>query len=174
MFLPEDLVIVDEYTLKLPSGSNISVPLSQPIFDSWKGTQPEDTYGGKSVLEYNGEPVFAEILILRKLQEAGWDGVWVDTFRGKFLNSYYPNREEVEIPENCLQLLNKIENKIGTKSGCFDIYCWKGNEVLFAEAKRQSKDRIRKSQKKWIEGALATGISRKSLLIVEWSSNSAV
>jgi len=60
-------------------------------------------------LDYNGNPVFAEILILRILQEAGWNGVWVDTFRGKFLNSYYPKREEVEIPEDRLQLLNKIE-----------------------------------------------------------------
>ena len=171
MKLPEVLAVTDNYLLTLPSGSDISIPLSQPNFEPWQGPKPEDTYGEKSVLNHNGYPVLPEILILKKLQEVGWNGVWVDTFRNRFLKEYFLEKVEVELPEHRLQLFKKIENKIERSSGCLDVYCWKDDQILFAEAKRKNNDQIRDNQKVWIQGALEVGISKDSLLIVEWTNN---
>jgi hypothetical protein len=41
---------------------------------------------------------------------------------------------------------------------------------VFCEAKRHKRDRISPSQVKFIDGALKCGLSRQSLVIVEWSS----
>jgi hypothetical protein len=40
------------------------------------------------------------------------------------------------------------------------------NELV---GKRQGKDRIRLSQRKWIEAAILEGVAIESLLIVEWA-----
>jgi len=37
-------------------------------FPKWQGAPILDTYGGKAVLDYHGEPVFAELFTLRMLQ----------------------------------------------------------------------------------------------------------
>jgi hypothetical protein len=84
-------------TLKLPSGDSVSVPRCHCLFRLWQGKPIQDTYGGKAILEFDGEPVFAELAILGTLQRAGWDGVWVDTYRRKFRRSLPP-----QIPATCL------------------------------------------------------------------------
>ena len=63
---------------ELPSGKRVEIPLIQPSFRRWAGPPIEDDYGGKPVLEHNGKPAFAELVILRLLEEEGWEGVWVD------------------------------------------------------------------------------------------------
>jgi len=64
----------------LPSGGTVKVPKALPTFEEWTGERIGDTYGGKTILNFDGEPVFAELAILRAFQSSGWDGVWVDTF----------------------------------------------------------------------------------------------
>lgn len=44
-----------------------------PRFRKWTGKPSHDTYNGKPVLEFNGEPAFAELVILRTFEEAGWE-----------------------------------------------------------------------------------------------------
>jgi hypothetical protein len=41
--------------------------------------------------------------------------------------------------------------------------------VLFCEAKHSKKDKLTKPQHHFVEGALECGLSRDSLLIVEWT-----
>jgi hypothetical protein len=43
--------------------------------------------------------------------------------------------------------------------------------MLFLEAKRKSHDKIRDTQRRWIEAAISTGITPDKLIIVEWSSS---
>ena len=68
----------------LPSGEQISIPKYFLRFDSWKGAPIPNTYNGKAVIDWNGEPVFAELAVLRLFQAHGWDGVWVDSYRRKY------------------------------------------------------------------------------------------
>lgn len=73
--------------LQLPSGRYVSVPACFHSFKLWEGPPIPDTYGGKAVLDCKGEPLFAELVVLRLIQEEGWEGVWIDTYRRKFRHS---------------------------------------------------------------------------------------
>lgn len=128
----------------------------------------------EEVLDSGGEPTFAEIRILRLLEKAGWVGVWVDTFRRTYRKRYWQKEEPVELPTSKQQLISEVEEENGSASGCFDIYCWRGQAVLFAEAKRKNNDSIRETQRQWVESALSTGVPLNSLLVVEWDLQSAV
>ena len=57
-------------------------------FEAWRGPAIADTYGNKPVLDWHGEPLFAELVVLRQWQARGWDGVWVDSFRRQFRNGH--------------------------------------------------------------------------------------
>jgi hypothetical protein len=133
----------------------------------WKKVR--DTYGHKKVLDFYGKPQFAELGILRIMERSGWQGVWVDTYRNRFRTRYWP-KDAVELPPKQANILNRIREKAGSRAGCFDVFCWKGNQVVFIECKRRDKDRIRETQKRWLQVAnLNCGIPFKSFLIVEWS-----
>jgi hypothetical protein len=80
MSIPSVLELTGTIEVDLPSGQWVSLPKSTPRFEQWTGEEPEDTYGGKEVLDSDGEPAFAEIRTLRLLEKAGWTGVWVDNF----------------------------------------------------------------------------------------------
>ena len=135
------------------------------------GESVEDTYGGKPLLVLDGEPVFAELAILREFQRLGWEGVWVDTFRRVYRTGYWNDTGIVDLPPEREGSLIAIGNEAGTGLiGCWDVFCWKGEMTLFIEAKRRGRDRIRESQRRWLQAALGVGFSLKSFLIVEWSS----
>jgi len=103
-------------------------------------------------LDFNGKRVFAELATLGVLQEEGWDGVWVDTFRRKFRPSMPP--ECCELPLHAQELYDRIRRANGGKpSGCFDVFAWKGGDYLFVESKLKSKDIVQRTQKAWVEAA---------------------
>ena len=137
-------------------------------FKKWSDPKVEGTYGGKAVLDFEGNPVFAELLILRLFQTAGWDGVWVDTFGGKYRTEYWP-KNQVTLPETQRELLQKIFGLAGSKKGCWDVFCWRDDIHLFAESKRQGRDQIRATQRQWLEAAIQSGLPLDSFLVIEWS-----
>jgi hypothetical protein len=152
----------------LISGRIIQIPKSNPTFSKWSGVQPEDTYGNKTVLDFEGEPVFAELAILRIFQKDGWNGVWVDSYRRRFRKTYWGSETDALLPEEQILLLNDIYKIAGINSGCWDVFSWKKQKVVFAEAKRKGKDKIRENQVRFLEAALSLGLNVDSFLIVEW------
>ncbi len=156
--------------IQLPSGQIVKIPKAQPIFKPWTGQPVAENYGGKAVLDFYGEPQFAELGILRIFERAGWQGVWIDTFRRKYRTRYWP-KDEVPLPRDRAFLLESIFKAAGSRAGCFDVFCWNGPKFVFAESKRAGKDKIRESQKRWIQAALACGVPADSLLIVEWKNS---
>ena len=158
----------------LPSGVTIHVPKAVATFKLWTGKVPFDTYGGKAVLEYRKdlecrkEPMFAELLILRMFEAVGWKGVWEDSYRRK---SWIRTNKPGQIPAEVAGEMAKIEAAAGCRGGCFDVVLWRGTERLFVESKRSGRDRIRKSQLLWLDGAIRTGLSANKFLIVEWNAN---
>lgn len=155
--------------IPLPSNGTVEVPKVCSTFEKWAGERIEDTYGGKPVLRFAGEPVFAELAILRAFQNAGWDGVWVDTFRKKYRVGYWGDSNDVALPTEQEELLTRIYTRAGRRSGCWDVYCWKEGLHLFAEAKQKNKDQIRVTQRHWLKAAISVGLPVKSFLVVEWS-----
>jgi hypothetical protein len=170
MKIPTQLKPTDFEKIKLPIRWFREIPKSAPVFIKWTGKKIDDTYGNKAVLEFYGKPEFAELGILRLMQKAGWNGVWIDSYRGcKYRTQFWP-RNSVEIPTNWEKLLNRIWEKAGSWAGCFDVFCWKGDEFIFIEAKRQKQDHIRETQKRWLQAAILNcRIPLKRFLIVEWT-----
>jgi hypothetical protein len=113
--------------------------------------------------------MFAELAILHMLRADGWDGVWVDTYRGA-MRVGWPDQIRVlpPMPEAIYQRVVKCNG--GRRSGCWDVFAWRGSEIRFVEAKRLKKDDIRKSQRGWLEAGLAAELSLSSFLFVEWDS----
>jgi hypothetical protein len=164
---PEPLGPDSLEVLLLPSGDEVHIPKARPAFKAWSGEFDGDTYGNKPLVDVDGEPMFAELAILKLFQKDGWDGVWVDTFSRKYRTAWGEGGV-VRLSGERLELLKTIHQRAGSASGCFDVYCWREDFVLFAESKRASKDHIRDTQLRWLEAALRIGLDPSSLLVVEW------
>ena len=78
--LPPQLQPAGKTEVHLPSGSTAMLPVCRPAFSWWTGAPIPFDYGKKPVLEHQGEPCFAELMILRLLNESGWEGAWVATY----------------------------------------------------------------------------------------------
>lgn len=168
MSYPEILTPNNKEIILLPSGRQIEIPKTTPFFSLWTGEPIKDRYGNKPLLNFNGQPVFAELAILGVLQNDGWQGAWVDTYRRKYRTSCNP-LNEIALPSRQLELLNRLYQRAGLRSGCWDVFCWKDDAYLFAESKWHKRDSIRDNQKQWLQSALAYGLPITSFLIVEWS-----
>jgi hypothetical protein len=171
MQYPEALLPTTYEDLRLPSGTIVKAPKVVIEFNPWLGKNITGTYGGKPILNYKWKPAFAELVVLKLFQDNGWDGVWVDAFRNKFRTEYWP-RNEVELPERQFALMRRISEQAGSGKGCWDVFCWKEDTLIFSEVKHQGHDRIRQTQLKWIDSAIKCGLKQTSFLIVEWSETS--
>ena len=162
-------ITADQLTaFPLSTGEVFRVPTSIQQLSAWRGESPGATYGGKQVLDWRGRPAFAELAILWELESDGWTGAWVDSYRRRFLRGYW-DPEAVTIPDEHHWLLKRIHGKTGFPSGCWDVFCWRGDDVLFVESKRKGRDRIRQTQRNWLEAALNAGVPLESFLLVEWT-----
>jgi hypothetical protein len=168
---PPELNPTQYEVIVLPSGNKIEIPKTHPTFNPRLGNFPVDNYGRKPVLDFNGKKDFAELIILKLFLNKGWNGVWVDTFSHKYRTSFWP-KNEVKLPLEPNQIIDNIYKNTGSRYGCWDVFCWKDNQYLFAEAKRSQHDRIRDTQKKFLEAAINFGLPKTSFLIVEWVINS--
>src|ERR1035438_8950065 len=125
--------------IELPSGKVVRIAKATPVFKLWTGRPVKDTYGGKAVLSFYRKPQFAELGILRIFERDGWEGVWVDTYRNnKFRTRFWPPNA-VALPKDKESLLNLTYETAESEHGCFDVFCWKGRNYIFAESKRVAK-----------------------------------
>jgi hypothetical protein len=157
--------------IELLNGQEIEIAKATPVFSRWKRAPPSDTFGGKPVLEINGELVFAELAILRLLEQAGWEGRWVDSYRQRFLTGYWPEPQTHDLPLLQKAIFDLTQSRAGGTGGCFDVMCWRGNALLFAESKWKDHDRIKDNQRRWLQAALEVGLPLESFLIVEWTAS---
>ena len=177
MELPKDLQPTETIDILLPNGGTATLPVCRPAFSLWTGVPVSFDYGSKPVLTYKNKPYFAELVILQLLLEDGWNGVWVETYGGTHCLRTMPTKwrlgsKHVSLPADKEKFLKNVR-KTAKTSACFDVFAWRGEQILFCEAKRVGKDKLTKAQIRFIEGALKCGVASESLLIVEWASISA-
>ena len=60
MRIPALLIPTTVERIRLPSGREKELPKATPLFTKWQGEFPWSTYGGKPILELQGEPLYAE------------------------------------------------------------------------------------------------------------------
>lgn len=159
---------VEDEIFRLSNDESVSIQKYFLHFKPWQGTPIANTYNGKAVIDWNGEPVFAELAVLRLFQSHGWDGVWVDSYRRKYRVGLPDVVEPVALPPQIDQLVESIRAKTGRSGGCWDVLVWKVTQVLFLELKRSKKDRIQESQIQWLEASLAEGLKVENFGFVEW------
>lgn len=173
MNYPASLQPTTTESLTLPSGRVAAFPKATPTFAIWHG-DPVETYGRKTVLDFNGRPAFAELAILWTLQNEGWQGVWVDSFRRTFRTGYWDSSvnstPEKSLPQKPDSLADVVWNLAKARSGVWDVFCWQDDKVLFCESKKAGRDRIRPSQLVFAESALNVGLPLDSFLFVEWTT----
>ena len=159
---------IDSESFSLSSGEQILIQKYFLNFNKWKGAPVPNSYGNKLALDWNGEPVFAELAVLRLFQSQGWNGVWVDSYGRKFRTGLPNVAEPVEISGKQKELIDSVRTKTGKSGGCWDVFLWKDDRILFVELKRQKKDRIQDSQRIWLEHSLAHGLSHENFAFVDW------
>jgi|SRR5579863_9484428 len=172
--IPPELNPTTTRRVVLPSGKVVNLPTCQPNFRLWSGPPPSFTFGGKKILSYQDQPIFAELLVLKLLENRGWNGVWVSFYGGiKYLREMPKEsslaHSRVALFDKQSAFLDRIFMRSHHHGGCFDVFAWRDDEVLFCEAKRKGKDKLHLSQCRWIESAITEGVQLGSLLIVEWS-----
>jgi hypothetical protein len=59
------------------------------------------------------------------------------------------------------------QSKGNCRDGRWDIFAWRGSDVLFIESKQRSNDHIRPAQASWLEHTLENGVPLSSFLIAE-------
>jgi len=169
--LPEQFKPTYGIKLKLKSGDSVVLPVCGPLFKKLDKPVGFD-FGGKPLVDFEGKPVFVELAILKMLEKSGWSGVWVETYGGVHYFTEMPSgwktgESGITIPEDKEELLRRIWKEAKTKS-CFDVFAWRGDEILFIEAKHFEKDRLRETQYKFIEAAINCGVQPDSLMVAEW------
>ena len=159
-------------TIQLPSGRRPEVEVWCAEFAPWRGALPQSDFNEKPIVGPPRRP-FAELQILEWLERDGWVGGWVYRAR-KALVAWEP-RTFAQIPPAAMALYDDLENRCGgKKKGCWDVFCWRDADFLFAESKWPD-DVIRPSQLAWLDAALDARISEQSFRLVEcvWSAGAA-
>ena len=165
MQYPDSLRPVGTVSIPLAAGYRVAIPKATQTFRRWTGPPPGATESNTPLVALNGEPLVAELAILRLFQAAGWEGVWIDPFQGKRRVGL---TECVGLPVSRESLLQTIYHAANDRAGCFDVFCWQNGKVLFAEARHQGRDSIQPEQRRWLAAALTTGLRPDAFLIVEW------
>jgi hypothetical protein len=174
-----DLLIPNATERITIDNKTVEIPKCILKFDKWEGQPIENTFGGKPLLDFEGNPVFAELLISHIFRNAGWDSRWVETYgKPKLFPIYLMNwkdtsyKNQLNHPiksKKINQLLEEIaKTNNNTFGGCWDILAWKDDFVLFAESKRSKKDSIRSTQVNWINAGLKVGLKSTNFMMVEW------
>jgi hypothetical protein len=146
----------------------VTVTLRRRV-QAWTGPKPEwwNLVPNKPLLRFNGQPIWAEFIVLRELEAEGWQGVWINAWR----RAYWRNPGEVAaVPAPIGDLIDRIAKRTGRRGGCWDICAWRGAELRFIELKQRDRDELRPTQRAWRAMALEEGVPLSAFAIVEWET----
>jgi hypothetical protein len=147
-----------------------------PRYVLWPDPKPDwwfnlsKPYRSKPLLNIVGKPLFAELAILKALQDEGWIGYWRDNWGGFFRQAFPPDRC-TSLPRAAQDKFDAIvQQNNGKVAGCWDVFVWKEGQFRFFEAKRHGKDYITAEQCGWLDSARRAGMKTEDFAVVEWTS----
>jgi hypothetical protein len=150
--------------LVLPAaGELVHIRTQQWALEQWEGQDPPDLavpWARKPRFSVNGSRSCAELAIVHHLRAGGWDGVWVNAFRGELRTQWFPapaarQLAETGAPGWAAETFSRLRAANGgTLSGFFDVFAWREpGQAAFVEAK-VGPDRIKPAQLRFVEIAL--------------------
>jgi hypothetical protein len=157
----------------------IELPKSVITFKRWQGHPIANTFGGKPLVDFEGQPMFAELTLMKLFRISGWEARWIETYGASANTPYHFSSwidgKLTEQPidsiqeQHVLTMLEEVSSlNGGTYSGCWDVLGWYAGHVVFAETKRTKKDRFRITQYNWLAAGLRAGLTPANFLVVEW------
>jgi hypothetical protein len=144
--------------LVLPvTGELVHMQTQEWALERWEGEDPPGLAGPwarKPKFSVNGSRSCAELAIVHHLRAGGWDGIWVNAFRGELRTQWFPapgarRLAEVGAPGwavdvfECLRTANG-----GTLSGFFDVFASRepGRAGFFEAKGRAGPDQAHSAQ----------------------------
>lgn len=172
----------DGYETHIVNDQEVRIPIVHLKFKKWQGEPIANTFGGKGLIDYQGQPIFAELAIMQTAIAGGWQARWVETYAMKANRPYYfsswtnsPLPTQVQDPildPIPLASLESIYSNNGESFyGCWDVIMWHGKNVIYVEAKRLKKDKVRITQDRWLEAGLNAGFDSSRFMIAWWDFN---
>lgn len=162
------------------SDQAVQIPKCFITLEEWAGKPVNETFGGKPIVSFENEPMFAELAIMKHFAKAGWQARWIETYGRSnrdpmFLTEWKDDKYINQTPhpiddKDILNLLTKLMmQNANSYSGCWDVLGWKDGRVIFAELKRMKQDRIRTTQIQWLASGLEQSLLPENFLVVQWS-----
>lgn len=145
----------------------------------WDGATISNTFGGKTLIDNGGKPLFAELAVVDWFMKHGWNARWVCTYGRNRMNPLFLTawedcsiKEQKSFPitdDKISSIMISIAQINGNSfSGCWDVIAWKDDSIIFAECKKYKADKIRDTQIKWLKSALKYGLHEDNFRIIQW------
>jgi hypothetical protein len=165
---------VGEVDLPVRDGS-VRVASYRARLAPWTGPrlQLERTRSREQLFAHRGRPLFAELAVLRRLQDAGFRGVWVDAEAGAMRTDLPGVAAPVTLPPDRAVLLARIAARRGRAGGLWSLLAWRDDESFFLHCRTRSADRLADPQLEWASAALGLGIDPSALGVIDVSVDAA-
>ena len=151
------------------------IPTEQWTLERWEGAaDPPDLpkiWSVKRRFVVDGHRSCAELAVLARLRDDGWDGVWVSAFgrvlrRDWFVTEAYRTIAAAGAPDDAVEVFERLRiANGGSLAGFFDVFAWRDGEVKFVEVKVGA-DRLQDSQLRFVDLALRLGHDLDEFLLV--------
>jgi hypothetical protein len=155
---------------------DMRIPTERWTLDPWEGgADPPDlpkSWAIKPGFVVDGRRSCAELAVLARLRDDGWDGVWVSAFgrvlrRDWFLTEAFRTIAEAGAPADIAAVFERLRAANGgSLAGFFDVFAWRDGKVRFVEVK-VARDRLQDTQRRFVQLALGLGHDPDEFLLVE-------
>lgn len=126
----------------------------------------------KPTLLFEGAATWAEYVLVRLLEQAGWEARWIKNWSGgrEFCVDVDRPRDLPPGPAEVFAALHRRAVQL-RGAGSWDIFAWSADDYLFLESKQhRSGDRLNANQVTWLETAIDEGFMPEQFAIVEYDA----
>jgi hypothetical protein len=130
------------------------------------------TWSRKGKFVVDGGRSCAELAVLARLRDKGWDGVWVSAFARELRRDWFPTNGFKTIaaagaPADVVAVFDTLRQANGGGlGGFFDVFAWRDGKVRFVEVKVPP-DSWQPTQLRFLDVALRLGHHLDEFLLVE-------
>jgi hypothetical protein len=149
------------------TGRLVQVPAYLRPEAPWTGPLPtaHKTIPNKPAFDFEGQALYPEFVVLRLLERDGWGAAWRKNWGGTAF--WRDIGEVVEPPPRARAVFDQVSERAG-HAGAWDIFAWRGRQVLFVESMPVGIDRVTAYQARWLDTALSMGVPLACFAIVEY------